>query len=81
MSRVNSASKALVLPVAYAKELLGPLAARLDIAKSVLFYYVLVIYARKTYWHLRARGVRASIKDVYVLVSQVRLALSQTMMY
>lgn len=72
----RSDSRALLaLPTTYAKELLGPLlgaSTKLDIAKSALFYYLLVIYTRKAYWHLRARGVLASVKDVYVLVSQVR---------
>lgn len=77
MSSISSPRAALVLPLAYAKELLGPLAGKLDIAKSALFYYLLVIYARKAYWHLRARGITASVKDVYLLVSQfvVRLFL------
>ena len=61
-------------PVVLARELLAPLignASKLDLAKSALFYYLLAVYARKSYWHLRARGITASIKDVYVLVSQV----------
>ncbi|KAF6763277.1 sphinganine-1-phosphate aldolase [Ephemerocybe angulata] len=77
MSSISNPRAALVQPLAYAKELLGPLAGKLDIAKSALFYYLLVIYARKAYWHLRARGITASVKDVYLLVSQfvVRLFL------
>ncbi|KAJ2922577.1 hypothetical protein H1R20_g14529, partial [Candolleomyces eurysporus] len=77
----RSNSKALLaLPTTYAKELLGPLLAtstKLDVAKSALFYYLLLVYTRKAYWHLRARGILASVKDVYVLVSQfvVRLVL------
>ncbi|KAJ3535211.1 hypothetical protein NMY22_g6587 [Coprinellus aureogranulatus] len=76
-SSLHSKALALTIPVTYAKELLGPVAGRLDIAKSALFYYVLAIYARKAFWHLRARGVTASAKDVYVAVSQfvVRLVL------
>ncbi|RXW20269.1 hypothetical protein EST38_g5579 [Candolleomyces aberdarensis] len=70
----------LALPTTYARELLGPLLAtstKLDVAKSALFYYLLAVYTRKAYWHLRARGILASVKDVYVLVSQfvVRLVL------
>lgn len=76
-SKYNSKALALTLPVTYAKELLGPVLGKLDVAKSALFYYVLAIYARKAYWHLRARGITASVRDVYVLVSQfvVRLVL------
>ena len=76
-STLNSKALALTIPVTYAKELLGPVLGKLDVAKSALFYYVLAIYARKAYWHLRARGVAVSVKDVYSLVSQVRfLSLS-----
>ena len=71
-STLSSKALVLTIPVTYAKELLGHVLGRLDIAKSALFYYVLTIYARKAYWHLRARGITASVKDVYFLVSQVR---------
>ncbi|TEB09707.1 PLP-dependent transferase, partial [Coprinellus micaceus] len=76
-STLHSKALALTIPVTYAKELLGPVLGRLDVAKSALFYYILAIYARKAYWHLRARGVTASVKEVYLVVSQfvVRLVL------
>ncbi|TFK21883.1 sphinganine-1-phosphate aldolase [Coprinopsis marcescibilis] len=76
----NSKPLSLILATPYVKEVLGPLLAilaKLDIAKSALFYYVVGIYSLKAYRHLRARGVVTTGKEVYTYVSQfvIRLIL------
>ncbi|PPQ90627.1 hypothetical protein CVT25_006610 [Psilocybe cyanescens] len=49
----------------------------LDNAKSGLFYYVLLVQAIKAKRHLRARGITASLKELYTWISQqvIRLLL------
>lgn len=44
----------------------------LDNVKSGLFYYVLLVQAIKVKRHLRARGISASLKELYTWISQVR---------
>ncbi|KAF9446347.1 PLP-dependent transferase [Macrolepiota fuliginosa MF-IS2] len=53
------------------------LAPHLDLAKSILFYYVLATYALKAKRHITARGVVASAKEIYAWVAKtvVHLAL------
>lgn len=43
----------------------------LDGAKSALFYYVLLVQIVKAHRHLRARGARSTMKEVYTWVSKV----------
>ncbi|PPQ83056.1 hypothetical protein CVT24_012008 [Panaeolus cyanescens] len=56
----------------------GSLLLTLDNAKSALFYYVILTHVIKAHRHLRARGIVASTKEVWVWVMQlgVRLFLS-----
>lgn len=41
-------------------------------AKTAVFFYLVATYWLKAYRHARARGVRASAKEIYTWVSQVR---------
>lgn len=43
----------------------------LDGAKSGLFYYVVFTQAIKAHRHLRARGITATVKELYTWISQV----------
>lgn len=43
----------------------------LDLAKTVLFYYVLATYALKAKRHLAARGIVTSLKEIYTWVAKV----------
>ena len=43
----------------------------LDSAKSGLFYYVVFTQAIKAHRHLRARGITATVKELYTWISQV----------
>lgn len=43
----------------------------LDLAKTVLFYYVLATYALKAKRHIAARGVVASVKEIYAWAAKV----------
>lgn len=43
----------------------------LDSAKSGLFYYVVFTQTIKAHRHLRARGVTATVKELYTWISQV----------
>ncbi|KAF8971234.1 sphinganine-1-phosphate aldolase [Flammula alnicola] len=42
----------------------------LNNAKSGLFYYILLLQVVKAHRHLRARGITASVKDIYTWISQ-----------
>lgn len=43
----------------------------LDLAKSVLFYYVLATWTLKAKRHLAARGLVTSFKEVYASIAKV----------
>lgn len=43
----------------------------LDLAKTILFYYVLATYALKVKRHVTARGIVASTKEVYGWAARV----------
>ena len=44
----------------------------LDTAKTLVFWYILLVRMLKIQRHLQARGIRSSIHDVYLWISQVR---------
>jgi len=43
----------------------------LNLLKTVLFYYVLAVYAVKAKRHLAARGIIMTIKELYTWTSKV----------
>ncbi|KAF9526574.1 pyridoxal phosphate-dependent transferase [Crepidotus variabilis] len=63
MSAVASSSKSSLKQIA-------SLLLTLDGAKSALFYYVLLVQIIKAHRHLRARGTRMTMKELYTWVSR-----------
>ena len=74
MAAVRASANVLTAVRTRANALLqSPLISR---AKTLLLFYVVLSQYLKFSRHLRARGIRASISEFYIWISQVRLSFS-----